>query len=182
MAKKRGSGMTHKQLLSRLSDVHQQTEKGTIFVPAQPIPLDTPLDIAAATQMGMETILFCVWSSEEGAWRFGRLNLVPLSDRSVAVVWEGADTGVHIVARLAPGASRQLWGTFLHDFLSAEQEEYGLSPLPSLPDRMTNYRPDLLGEESVRAALHAYLEQQPADPADRLDLFFKDGYEEESDR
>ena len=159
MSKRKATGLTHKNLIRRLSHVKEEVEAGTIFLPEAPIPLESPLDLAAAGRLGLETILFFDWEGEGGEGWFRRLAFVPLAARSAAVTWEDGQGPLQIIARLSPGLEPDLWAYFLHDFLGNNGEGYGLTAVTALPVRVTVYRSLLVPEAALRAALRAFLEQ-----------------------
>jgi hypothetical protein len=139
--------------------VKVEAEAGTIFLPETPIALESALDLAAAGRLGMETILFFDWVEEDSESWFRRLALIPLVARSAAVTWENGRAPLQIIARLSPGLEPNLWALFLRDFLGTNGQGYGLAALAALPARITAYRPDLVPEAALRAALGAYLEE-----------------------
>lgn len=159
MSKRKAAGLSHKNLIRRLSQVREKVEAGTIFLPEAPIPLDNPLDLAAAGRLGLETILFFDWEGEAGESWFRRLAFVPLAARSAAVTWEDGQSPLQIIARLSPGLEPDLWAYFLHDFLGNKGQGYGVVSLTALPGRITVYRPLLVPEAALRAALYAFLEK-----------------------
>lgn len=165
MSKRKASGLTHKNLIRRLSQVKEEVTAGTIFLPEAPIPLESPLDLAAAGRLGLETILFFDWEEEGGDSWFRRLAFVPLAARSAAVTWEDGQAPLQIIARLSPGLEPDLWAYFLRDFVGNNGQGYGLMALEALPVRITAYRPLLVPEAGLRAGLRAFVEQRAGWPA-----------------
>lgn len=165
MSKRKATSLSHKNLIRRLSQVKEEVEEGTIFLPEAPIPLESPLDLAAAGRLGLETILFFDWEGEGSESWFRRLTFVPLAARSAAVTWEDGEAPLQIVARLSPGLEPDLWAYFLHDFLGNNGQGYNLTALTALPTRITTYRRDLVPEAALRGGLRAFLEQTAGWPA-----------------
>ena len=159
MSGKQTTGFSHKNLIRRLSQIKEEVEAGTIFLPDAPIPLESPLDLAAAGRLGLETILFFDWAGEDNRSWFRRLAFIPLAARSAAVTWEGGQGPLQIIARLSPAREPEIWAYFLHDFLANNGREYGVTALEGVPARITVYRPLLVPEAALRAGLRAFLEQ-----------------------
>lgn len=149
--------------------LHHKGPAGDIYVPAARLVAQADDDLLR----GLETLLFFSWDpAAPGPW-FARLASFPLAGGAAFVTWERDGQPAQLVARLAPaGAKRSLWSIFLRDFL-AHPDAYHTDPLDAaaLPERITNYRPDLLPESLLRAALQ---------PLNLPPGYFDTAYQEES--
>lgn len=133
------------------------SDAGTIDIPAAPLFAQADDDLLR----GLETLLFFSWDpAAPGPW-FARLAIFPLSGGAFFLAWERDGQPPQLVARLTPdrraGAGRALWPIFLRDFF-ADPDSYRAERLDTalLPQTITNYRPDLLPAEAVRAAAAAW--------------------------
>jgi hypothetical protein len=133
---------------------HHQSDAGSIDVPVTPLRAQPDDDLLR----GLETLLFLSWDpAAPGPW-FARLALFPLAGGAFFATWEHDGRPAQLVARLQPGrrpgAAPLLWSFFLSDFF-ADAGAYRADPLDaaSPPQTITNYRPDLLPRDAVRAAV-----------------------------
>jgi hypothetical protein len=136
---------------------HHTSDAGAIDVPPPPYYAGAEDDLLR----GLETLLFLSWDpAAPGPW-FARLAAFPLAGGAYFIAWERDGQPPQLVARLAPdrraGAGRALWSIFLRDFF-ANPAAYRAEPLDPalLPQTITNYRPDLIPAETLRAITAAW--------------------------